>query len=100
MTINDISNKVRIQYIEENSFWRSDNQEFKKEKRGEVWFLKNVKLVKLDWMTEKAITRHMTRGVTDAGNNVKNCLKQRPMSRNLELWGSHWESEMSEAQYT
>ena len=53
--------------------------------RGGVWFLKGVKLVKLDWVTKKAVARHMTRGATDAESSVKDCLKQRPMSRNLEL---------------
>jgi hypothetical protein len=52
-----------------------------------VWFLKGVKLVKLDWVTKRAVARHMTRGATDAESGVKDCLKQRPMSRNLELRG-------------
>jgi hypothetical protein len=30
----------------------------------------------------------MTRGAADAESGVKECLKQRPMSRNLELRGS------------
>ena len=47
--------------------------------------MKGVKLVKLDWVTKKAVARHMTRGATDAESSVKDCLKQRPMSRNLEL---------------
>ena len=55
------------------------------EKGRGVWFLKGVKLVKLDWVTKNAVARHMTRGATDAESSVKNRLKQRPMSRNLEL---------------
>jgi hypothetical protein len=52
---------------------------------GEGWFLKGVKLVKLNWVTKKAVARYMTRGATDAESGVKDCLKQRPMYRNLEL---------------
>ena len=36
-------------------------------------------------MTKKVITRHMTRGTIDVESNVKDCLKQRSTSRNLEL---------------
>jgi len=56
-----------------------------KREGGGGWFLKLVKLVKLDWVTKKAVARHMTHGATDAESSVKNCLNQRPMSRNLEL---------------
>ena len=42
-------------------------------------------LVKLDWVTKNVVARHMTRGATDAESSVKDCLKQRSMSRNLEL---------------
>jgi hypothetical protein len=31
----------------------------------------------------------MTRGATDVKSGVKDCLKQRPMSRNLELRGKY-----------
>jgi hypothetical protein len=48
-------------------------------------FLKGMKLGKLDWVTKKVVARHMTRGTTDVESSVKDCLKQRPMSRNLEL---------------
>jgi hypothetical protein len=54
-------------------------------REGGGWFLKRVKLVKLDWVTKKAVARHMTHGATGAESSVKNCLNQRPMSRNLEL---------------
>ena len=49
--------------------------------------LKGVRLVKLDWVTKRAVASHMARGATDAESGVKDCLKQRPMSRNLELRG-------------
>jgi hypothetical protein len=39
-------------------------------------------------MTKKVVAHHMTRGATDVKSGVKDCLKQRPMSRNLELRGS------------
>jgi hypothetical protein len=88
MTISDAANKVRVQCIKESGFWRSGNQGPRKGKgRGRV--LKGVKLGKLDWVTKKAVARHMTRGATDAESGVKDCLKQRPMSRNLELRGSY-----------
>jgi hypothetical protein len=58
------------------------------EGKGRGGVLKGVKLGKLDWVTKKAVARHMTRGATDAESGVKDCLKQRPMSRNLELRGS------------
>jgi hypothetical protein len=34
---------------------------------------------------KKSVARHMIRGATDAESGGKDCLKQRPMSRNLEL---------------
>jgi hypothetical protein len=84
MTTSDASDKVRVQCIEGSSFWRSGNPGAQK-REGEVGFLKSGKLVKLDWVTKRAIARHMTHGATDAESSVKDCLKQRPMSRNLEL---------------
>jgi hypothetical protein len=51
--------------------------------------LKRVKLVKLDWVTKIVVVRHMTSGTTDVKSGVKDCLKQRPMSRNLELRGRY-----------
>jgi hypothetical protein len=65
MTTSDASDKVRVQCIEGSSFWRSGNQGPRKGKGGS-WFLKGVKLIKLDWLTKKAVARHMTRGATDA----------------------------------
>ena len=44
-----------------------------------------VKLVKLDWVTKKAVARHMSRGAIEAKSSVRDCLKQLPKSRNLEL---------------
>jgi hypothetical protein len=85
MTTSDTSDKVRVQCIEGSSFWRSGNQGPRKGKGEGGWFLKLVNLVKLDWVTKKAVARHMTHGATDAESSVKDCLKQRPMSRNLEL---------------
>jgi hypothetical protein len=84
MTTSNAADKVRVQCIEGSGFWRSENQGPRKGRGGE-WFLKGMKLVKLDWVTKKAVARHMTRGTTDAESGVKDCLKQRLMSRNLEL---------------
>ena len=86
MTTNDVADKVRAQCIEGSGFWRSENQELRKGKgggRGGVF--QGAMLVKLDWVTKNVVARHMTRGATDAESSVKDCLKQRPMSRNLEL---------------
>lgn len=85
MITSDAADKVRAQRIEGSSFWRSRSQEPKKGKGGEGMFFKGVKLVKLDWVTKKVVAHHMTRGATDAESGVKDCQKQRPMSRNLEL---------------
>lgn len=46
-----------------------------------------MKLIKLDWVIKNVVVYHMTRGAIDAESGVKDCLKQRPMSWNLELWG-------------
>jgi hypothetical protein len=86
MTTSDATHKVRVQCIEGSGFWPSGNQEPRKGNRGEKggWFMKGCE-VKLDWVTKRAVARHMTHGATDAESGVKDCLKQRPMSLNLEL---------------
>jgi hypothetical protein len=87
MTTSEAADKVRAQRIKGSDFWRLGNQEPRKGKGGV--FLKGVKLVKLGWVTKKVVARHMTRGATDVESGVKDWLKQRPMSRNLELSGSN-----------
>jgi hypothetical protein len=57
---------------------KSGAQKWETEERG-CDFLEGVKLVKLDWETEKAVARHMTHGATDAESGVRDCLKQCPI---------------------
>jgi hypothetical protein len=55
----------------------SGRQETRSPEKGtgeEGWFLKGCE-VKLDWVTKKAVARHMTHGATDAESGVKDCLK-------------------------
>jgi hypothetical protein len=65
----------RVFIVERNSMATSDAADKVRAQR----------IVKLDWVTKKVVAHHMTRGATDAESGVKDCLKQRPMSRNLEL---------------
>jgi hypothetical protein len=40
---------------------------------------------KLEWVTEKVVLRHMTRGATGVESSGKDRLKRRRMSLNIEL---------------
>jgi hypothetical protein len=49
--------------------------------KGRGGVLKGVTLGKLDWVTKKAVARHMTRGTTDAGQRLPKTASYVPESR-------------------
>ena len=75
MTTSDAADKV--EYSASKGAVSLGNQGAQKRKR-EGWFLKGVKLVKLDWVTKKGVARYMTRDATDVESGFKDCLQQRP----------------------
>jgi hypothetical protein len=84
ITTSDAADKLRVQCIKVSGFWRSGNQGPRKGKGGWGGF-GGGEAGKIRIADKKSVACHVIRGATDAESGGKDCLKQRPMSRNLEL---------------
>jgi hypothetical protein len=87
ITTSEAADKVRAQRIKGSGFWRSGNQEPRKGKEGGGVY-EGCEVDKIRMGDKKSGSTSHDPRCKRRRSGVKDCLKQRPMSRNLELRGS------------